>query len=247
MERKKILITDDDADERRLIKLLLREFNFEIIEAEDGEEGVNLALSTHPDLIIMDHRMPKMTGYEAIKKIQTNEKLRGVPIIMMTAQKFDPQMKEMIKMDVVEYIPKPFDRMVFLEAIQKIFGRTSANKTHKKILFATKSVGIRVMKTRLGDNYELEEANAIEEIFEKIETVKPSLIVCNMQFLGWGGPAEGRKLLSHIIISRIPLIMEIFHESENGVDASLLQTAELLSVRSFSVEDLLESIERIVK
>ena len=246
MERKKILIVNDDADERRLIKLLLREFNFEIIEAEDGEEGVNLALSTHPDLIIMDHRMPKMTGYEAIKKIQTNEKLRGVPIIMMTAQRFDPQMKEMIKMDVVEYIPKPFDRTVFLEVIQKILGQVS-DKTHKKILFATKSVGVRVMKTRLGDNYELAEANTIEEIFKKIETVKPSLIVCNTQFLGWGGPAEGRKLLSHIIISRIPLIMEIFHESENGADASLLQTAELLSVQPFAVEDLLTSIEQITR
>lgn len=246
MATKKILITDDDADERRLIKLLLREFNFEILEAEDGEEGVNSALANRPDLIIMDHRMPKMTGYEAIKKIQTNEKLRGIPIIMMTAQRFDNQMKEMIKMDVVEYIPKPFDRLVFLDAVRKIVGQGTPGAVKKKVLFATKSVGVRVLKTRLDGNYELSEADSIEEILKKIESVKPDIIVCNSAFLGWGGPAEGRKLLSQIAISRIPLIIEIFHENESSADSSLLKTAEFFSVQPFSVEELLETIEKTV-
>ena len=61
MSQKKILIVDDDIDERRLIRLLLKDFDFEIIEASDGEEGVMLATAMQPDLIIFDHRMPKLT------------------------------------------------------------------------------------------------------------------------------------------------------------------------------------------
>jgi len=245
-ERKKILITDDDTDERRLIKLLLREFNFEIIEAEDGEEGVNKAVANHPDLIIMDHRMPKMTGYEAIKKIQMNEKLREIPIIMMTAQRFDSQMKDMIKMDVVEYIPKPFDRIAFLEAIKKILGQGTSS-TKKKVIFATRSVGVRVMKTRLGEDFEVIEADSVEDIEKKIESSKPDLIVCNSRLLGWGGAPEGRLLMSRILMSRIPLIVEIFHETGASSDVSALQEAELLAVNPFVLDDFMTQLERAVR
>jgi CheY-like chemotaxis protein len=248
MSQKKILIVDDDIDERRLIRLLLKDFDFEIIEASDGEEGVMLATAMQPDLIIFDHRMPKLTGYEAIKRIQMDSRLKKIPIIMMTAQRFDPQMKEMIKMDVVEYIPKPFDRVVFLNAIKKIFQLDKVTVEQKKKIFLyTESIEVRaVIKTQLGEGYEVIEINNANEMLKKLETTKPNLIISNIKLLGWGS-LEGKKLLSQVVALRIPLVMEIFTEIQDTIDISALKTPDLVHMRPFSVEDLREFVEKILK
>ena len=120
MERKKILITDDDADERRLIKLLLNEFNFEIIEAVDGEEGVSAAQSSHPDLIIMDHRMPKMTGYEACIAMKQNPAVRDIPVIFLSAKGQESEVQSGMDAGALDYILKPFAPEILLQRLKEI-------------------------------------------------------------------------------------------------------------------------------
>jgi len=123
MADKRILIVDDQMDWRLLVRMSLDNYDIEIIEADDGQKGINLAESANPDLIIMDNNMPVLTGYEAIKKIRANPACRSVPIIMLTSKGFDTQMKEMIMLDVNEFISKPFEEEKLIASIEKIIGK----------------------------------------------------------------------------------------------------------------------------
>jgi CheY-like chemotaxis protein len=78
----KILIIDDDPMMRMLIKIVMRPFKHEIIEAEDGALGISLAVSRIPDLIICDYHMPKINGLETLTSIRKEKALKNTPVIV---------------------------------------------------------------------------------------------------------------------------------------------------------------------
>ena len=78
---KKVLIVDSDIDARFLVKVHLRRFDVEFIEARDGESGLELARSERPDLIVMDYVLPRLSGYEMVKRIQKDETTKDLSLI----------------------------------------------------------------------------------------------------------------------------------------------------------------------
>lgn len=104
----KILVVEDNVDIRQLIN---GEFSdeYQIIEAENGKEGLRLALDILPDLIVSDVLMPEMDGIELCKKIRNNESTRLVPFIMLTARSSIRLQTEGIQVGADAYVPKPFD------------------------------------------------------------------------------------------------------------------------------------------
>jgi CheY-like chemotaxis protein len=86
---KKVLIVDNGIDARFLLKVHLRKFDVEFIEARDGESALELAQSEKSDLIVMDYVLPKLSGYEMIKRIEKDEATREIPIIITTIAGFD--------------------------------------------------------------------------------------------------------------------------------------------------------------
>ena len=82
---KRILIVEDQEDNRTIMRDLLTTAGFTLIEAIDGEEGVKLAASEHPDLILMDIQLPGLDGYEATRRIRAMAELKSTPIIAVTS------------------------------------------------------------------------------------------------------------------------------------------------------------------
>lgn len=82
---KRVLIVEDYADTRTMMKFLLQRFGFEVVEAADGQEAVEKAKQNLPDLILMDLSLPVMDGFTATQKIRKADGLRKVPIIAVTA------------------------------------------------------------------------------------------------------------------------------------------------------------------
>jgi len=82
---KRILVVEDTEDNRQIIRDLLSSVGYELIEAMDGAEGVALAQSQHPDLILMDIQLPEIDGYEATRRIRAIPELARVPIIAVTS------------------------------------------------------------------------------------------------------------------------------------------------------------------
>jgi DNA-binding response OmpR family regulator len=103
----KILIAEDERDLRDLLVFSLRFANYEVIAASNGEEAVTLARQEIPDLILMDVRMPRMTGYEACAAIKSEKILQDIPIIFLSAKGQDSEIKAGLDAGAVEYLLKP--------------------------------------------------------------------------------------------------------------------------------------------
>jgi two-component system cell cycle response regulator DivK len=118
MTRKKILVVDDTDWNRDLIVQLLEE-EYSVVEAVNGEEGVNKASMEKPDLILMDLGMPVMDGWEATRKIKANDALKHIPIIAVTSHAMVGDEIEARKAGCDDYLPKPIDENELLRKIQK--------------------------------------------------------------------------------------------------------------------------------
>ncbi len=104
----RILIAEDERDIRDLITFTLRFAGHEVIAAANGEEALQKAEEEIPDLIMMDVRMPKMTGYEACRQMKELDSLKDVPVIFLSAKGQESEVQAGIDAGAEAYILKPF-------------------------------------------------------------------------------------------------------------------------------------------
>ncbi len=104
----KILIAEDERDIRELISFTLQFAGYEVIVATNWEEAVAQALETHPDLILMDVRMPRMTGYQACEELKGRAETRDIPVIFLSAKGQESEIQQGMGVGAVDYILKPF-------------------------------------------------------------------------------------------------------------------------------------------
>ena len=108
MIEKKILIVDDEEIVRRVLRGLLKKEGYEVIEAEDGEAGVELAKKEDPDVILMDLTMPVMGGLQACRLLKKDEKTKNIPVLVITALGGENK-TEAINAGIDDFVSKPFD------------------------------------------------------------------------------------------------------------------------------------------
>lgn len=115
----KIVIADDQDSMLKMYALMLSDYDMEIIEAKTGKDAVEIATEQRPELIILDHMMPEMTGYEAIQRLRSHPNTSHTAILFITGKDFDDTMRKMIKLDVQDFISKPFTADSLIAAIEK--------------------------------------------------------------------------------------------------------------------------------
>ena len=126
MERLKVLVVDDESRMRKLVKDFLLRQNYEVLEAENGEEAVDTFFSVKDiALIILDVMMPKMDGWQVCREIRQYSK---VPIIMLTAKSDERDELMGFELGVDEYISKPFSPKILVARVEAILRRTSATE-----------------------------------------------------------------------------------------------------------------------
>jgi len=118
----RILVVDDRPESRLLLTLLLSSIGFQVREAENGKEAIDLWSSWEPHLICMDMRMPVMDGYTATKEIKTHLKGEATTIIALTASAFEEERKTILSAGCNDFIRKPFQESFLLEKIAKHLG-----------------------------------------------------------------------------------------------------------------------------
>ncbi len=124
----KILIVDDDFQNREIIRARLEQAGFEVAEAVNGDEGLETAVKENADLIILDIMMPQKDGWQVCKAVKANPRLKHVPVIVLTAciQGIDELRSWESGAD--EFISKPADPALLLESIERLLkgGETHA-------------------------------------------------------------------------------------------------------------------------
>jgi CheY-like chemotaxis protein len=116
----RILIAEDERDIRDLITFTLQFAGYDVLAASNGEEALQLAREETPDLILMDVRMPRMTGYEACAAMKADPKLKDVPVIFLSAKGQDSEIQSGLQAGAVEYLLKPFAPDQLTQRIQAV-------------------------------------------------------------------------------------------------------------------------------
>ncbi len=119
----KILIVDDQLGVRRLLFETFREENDEVEMAANGTEALQILHSFHPDLILMDMKMPGMNGIETLRQIRLQDQKVGV--IMMTAYGDNQNMEQAQELGILHYISKPFDLFELRDKVREILAEAS--------------------------------------------------------------------------------------------------------------------------
>jgi two-component system, cell cycle response regulator DivK len=116
---KRILVVEDQPDSRRIIRDMLGPTDYEIIEAEDGEQALAAIAKQRPDLILMDVQMPIMDGYTATRRIKADPALRSIKIIAVTSYALNGEEQIARAAGCDDYVPKPFSPRELLAKIRQ--------------------------------------------------------------------------------------------------------------------------------
>jgi CheY-like chemotaxis protein len=119
----KILIAEDERDIRDLVAFTLRFAGHEVVAAANGEEAVQLAPKENPDLILMDVRMPRMTGYDACRIIKADPKLKDIPVVFLSAKGQESEIQTGLEVGAEEYLLKPFAPDQLTERVKAILAK----------------------------------------------------------------------------------------------------------------------------
>jgi two-component system, cell cycle response regulator DivK len=116
---KRILVVEDQEDNRRIVRDLLTSVGYEIVEAVTGEEGVSVAEAQAPDLILMDIQLPGIDGYEATRRIKANTALHQIPVIAVTSYALSGDDVKAFEAGCDAYVSKPFSPRALLAKIRE--------------------------------------------------------------------------------------------------------------------------------
>ncbi|MFP4395350.1 MAG: response regulator transcription factor [Anaerolineales bacterium] len=116
----KILVAEDERDIRELIAFTLRFAGFDVALASNGEDAVQKAPQMQPDLILMDVRMPRMTGYQACDALKKLPETEDIPVVFLSAKGQESEIQEGLKAGAMDYILKPFAPDELTAQVKKI-------------------------------------------------------------------------------------------------------------------------------
>jgi two-component system, cell cycle response regulator DivK len=116
---KRILVVEDQPDNRQIIRDMLADTGYEIAEAENGEEALAAIAKQRPDLILMDIQLPIMDGYAATRRIKTDPALKSIPVIAVTSYALSGEEKKAREAGCDDYVPKPYSPRQLMAKIRQ--------------------------------------------------------------------------------------------------------------------------------
>jgi DNA-binding response OmpR family regulator len=123
----RILIAEDEHDIRELIIFTLKFAGHEVYPTSNGEEAYQMVAQVMPDLILLDVRMPRMTGYEVCEQIKSNADTKDIPVVFLSAKGQESEVKMGIEAGADEYILKPFSPEQLVERVKSILTGKDGN------------------------------------------------------------------------------------------------------------------------
>ncbi|MBD1864577.1 response regulator [Trichocoleus desertorum] len=137
MASHKILVIDDSRVIRMRVRDMLPKGNFEVLEAKDGVEGLNLIRQERPNLIMLDFLLPRMSGWEVFQQIQNQSDLQSIPLVVMSGRREEVTEKIPEPFEFFEFIEKPFEQKELIEAIKASMAKAKLPRVQAAATVAT--------------------------------------------------------------------------------------------------------------
>jgi DNA-binding response OmpR family regulator len=125
----KILVAEDERDIRELIGFTLGLADYKVLLAEDGTEAVEKASVQKPDLVLLDVRMPRMSGYEACRRLKEDPETRDIPVVFLSAKGQEKEIEEGLDSGAMAYIVKPFAPDQLLNEVRDVLSQAEGQAT----------------------------------------------------------------------------------------------------------------------
>lgn len=120
MKKKKVLLVDDQASFIHMLTLKLNQMGYEVLSAQNGQDGLNLAVKESPDLVVMDVMMPIMNGFDAVEAMRSREETAETPVIFLTARGKEEDLDRARDLKAAELFTKPFSPKQVIERITEL-------------------------------------------------------------------------------------------------------------------------------
>lgn len=176
MASHKILVIDDSKVIRTRVREMLPTGNFEVLEAKDGIEGLNLIRSEHPNLIMLDFLLPKMSGWEVFQQIQTSSDLQTIPLVLMSGRKEEVTEKIIEPFEYFSFVEKPFEKKQLVDAIKEAMSKAKKPRPVAQTAAPAATTGSADTATPTASGAEIEAINAkIAQMQAEIDGLKKQL------------------------------------------------------------------------
>jgi DNA-binding response OmpR family regulator len=120
-----ILVADDDADLRALVAYRLESAGYEVVQAVDGQQAVELAFERAPDVVVLDLMMPKLDGYEVARRLRADERTHSVPVLLLTSRSQERDVAAGFDAGANDYVTKPFSPAELQVRVRAMLARPS--------------------------------------------------------------------------------------------------------------------------
>ena len=135
MARARILVVDDEAAQREIIVYNLEAAGFEVMSADNGEDAVLMVQEEHPNLVVLDWMMPKLSGLEVCRQLRSNKETKEIPIILLSARSEDVDKVRGLEIGADDYVSKPFSVVELMARINAQLRRHSASLAGEKLTY----------------------------------------------------------------------------------------------------------------
>jgi CheY-like chemotaxis protein len=125
METKRILVVDDEERVREMIEFRLRLFGYDVLQAADGREALEVASREKPDLVLLDVMMPELDGFQVCSRLKQDEATQHIPVVMLTAKAEAKDVTRAFNSGAVDYVVKPYDPVVLQQKVVQNLGATA--------------------------------------------------------------------------------------------------------------------------
>ena len=241
--KKKILVVDDEQDIREIIRIPLTQDGFQVIEASNGKDAIELAKKEKPDLITMDIMMPRIDGFAAAKIIKEDPQTKDIPIIILSVLSQDK--KKFIR-GITDYISKPFRPDELVAKIKEALEKTNLENKSRNILVVDDDPNVIDIITISLENkgFTLVSASDGTEALEKLKIFIPNLIILDIQMPKMDGYELIKRLKKEPKFNFIPIIVLTgTYISQEDIKHGLTLGATKYLTKPFDITALVKEIE----
>jgi response regulator RpfG family c-di-GMP phosphodiesterase len=243
----KILIVDDSAVVRKSLTKLLEEAGAEVTAAEDGEQGLEIALSQSFDLIITDVEMPKLGGYALCLKLKNNTATRSIPVIILSTQDSDEAIERGFQAGATAYISKSEAMSQLKKTIEKVLDKSSF-KQERTVLVVDDSKTIRflVEKGLSEAGFHVITATNGMEGMDMVKIRVPDLILSDINMPEMNGIEFCKQVKTNPEWAMVPFVVMSSHSERSLVRGMIEQGATTYIVKPFNLDQLVVTIENLL-
>lgn len=234
-----VLVVDDEASIRRFLRHLLEQEGYDVLEAGAGREAISRCQREQPDLVLLDLRLPDMTGFEILSELKRLPETHSIPVIILSIIQ---DRAEGFRLGASDYLTKPVDRDKLLERIQRLIGTQES----LKILVVEDDPSVQRALQAILENhhFQVKPVSSAEDALGSMESFGPELILLDLMLPGLSGNDFLKELKQNPDWKDIPVVVLTAADSEERSEARLLGAHSVVS-KPFSEGELTGLIRRV--